>query len=154
MSIIITRKEVFDKLKVYSRVIGKAGPNINVGEKFKVRFEVWNRFPRSILSGEFNDADAYRYATFKNIKITVKGTPWAEVVGGDKTLDVFTGFSGNILPATRFGFVDVEFKALAAFPVEFLHEPYVTYRLKAEFDIQGFFSGILESTLWTQIKES
>jgi len=135
MSISLIRSEIRSHLIITDEVTEKVGSKIQDGENFKMRFWIQNTFPRRSDGGAYNGRE---YATYKNIKLTVSGTQFAEVVGGDRTIDVTTGFS-NTLPATRLTAVDVEFKAKETFILNWIPEPYVSYKLTADFDYDRYF---------------
>ena len=113
------------------------GETIEVGEEFRARFVVSNRFG-------IDDTTGVPSPTFLNVKLDVRGTAFAAVVGGDRVIDV----TNTLGPSQSVGHW-VRFKALQALPLVRVRgttvivnalEPFAKVRVSGQVDIQGYFS--------------
>ncbi len=113
------------------------GETIEVGEEFRARFVVSNRFG-------IDDTTGVPSPAFLNVKLDVRGTAFAAVVGGDHVIDVT-----NILGPTQSVGHWVRFQALQALPLVRIRgttvivnapEPFAKVRVSGQLDIQGYFS--------------
>jgi hypothetical protein len=122
------RAEAGEKLTIKVAKLEAPDGTIDVGETFRVVFRVRNGFSRT--------AEVDRHAIFRHVSLDVKGTKFAEVVGGDRTIPV-----AEALPAGEVVHVEVALKAVGKFPhLVFapeldIREPYVEYRLHGQFDL-------------------
>ena len=79
-------------------------------------------------------------ARYLDVALEVKGTQFADVVGGDRTIAVT-----DCLPAGQIADVEVRLTATARFPdLGFapeinIREPFVQYRIHGRFDLEQFF---------------
>jgi len=143
------RDEARDKLRLTAAVVATQGRDLDIGERFTVRFTLFNDFRGS--SGETPG-----HAHFRNVSLRLSRTAFARPVAGDEiTLNLadHLGF-GNAISR------QVEFEALAKIPLINLGkawidlpEPYVTARAEADFDILRFFHIVQEEVFRTQIQE-
>jgi hypothetical protein len=133
-------------LKLTTRVVSKVGSNINVGEKFTLRFTGSNSAYSSIIHSRarivFNDA-----------RIFVRGTPYASPVGGsnwhslpDKKL--YPGESSSI---------DIEFEATAnigSWLDNYLSEKVAKAWIFADLDLDHFFLMMNYMDVFEEIEET
>ncbi len=127
------------------------GETIEVGEEFRARFVVSNRFGIDNTPGIPSPA-------FLNVKLDVRGTAFAAVVGGDQVIDV----TNRLDPSQSVG-QWVQFKALQALPLVRVRgttvivnalEPFAKVKVSGQVDIQGYFSIHRDAkTFTTQIYE-
>ena len=127
------------------------GENIDVGEDFRAQFVISNRFGIDNTPGIPSPA-------FLNVKLDVRGTAFAAVVGGDQVIDV----TNRLDPSQSVG-QWVQFKALQALPLVRVRgttvivnalEPFAKVRVSGQVDIQGYFSIHRDAkTFTTQIYE-
>ena len=127
------------------------GETIEVGEEFRARFVVSNRFG-------IDDTIGVPSPAFLNVKLDVRGTAFAAVVGGDRVIDV----TDRLDPSQSVGHW-VRFKALQALPLVRVRgttvivnapEPFAKVRVLGQLDLQGYFSIHREAkTFTTQIHD-
>lgn len=127
------------------------GETIEVGEEFRARFVVSNRFG-------IDDTTGVPSLAFLNVKLDVRGTAFAAVVRGDQVIDVT-----NILDSSQSVGKWVRFKALQALPLVRVRgttvivnapEPFARVRVSGELDLRGYFSIHRDAkTFTTQIYE-
>lgn len=129
------RAEVSEKLSIKVARIEAPNGNIDIGEEFRVVFRIMNRFGLARDVRPFETAASYR-----DVALDVRGTQFADVVGGDKTIDVT-----DHLTAGQVADVEVRLTARARFPdLGFapeidIREPFVEYQLHGRFDTEEFF---------------
>ena len=129
------RAEVSEKLSIRVARIEAPSGTIDIGEEFRLIFRIMNRFGVSKTLHPYEATAVYR-----NVTLEVKGTQFADVVGGDRTIDVT-----DLLPAGQVADVEVRLVATARFPdLGFapeidIREPLVEYHLRGRFDIEEFF---------------
>ncbi len=117
-----------------TRLLAAEG-RIEVGEEFHVRFQISNRF-----SSSPDEENLEKTAGYRDVQLHVSGTPFAEIVGGDRTLGV-----AEYLGPGDSARVDVVLEALDRIPdVAFApemnpRESFIEYRLTAAFDYDRFF---------------
>ena len=113
------------------------GETIEVGEDFRAQFFVSNRFG-------IDDTAGIPLPAFLDIKLEVRGTAFAAVVGGDQVIDV----TNRLDPSQSVGYW-VRFKALQALPLVKVRgttvivdapEPFAKVRVSGRLDIQNYFS--------------
>ena len=120
-------------LRLTTRVVSKTGRDINVKEKFTIRFTVFN----SAYSG---NADNKAKIIFLNPKIYVKETYFAKPVNGNSN----HAFPDAKLQPNESSSIDIEFVALRDFryhgwvPGGYV-EPVAQVWLKADLDQNKFF---------------
>lgn len=143
MSLNSLRDEARNRLKARAVIVDTQGRDIDIGEKFTVRFDISNEF-----SG--GEGEHPGHAHFNNVQLRVDGTSYAEVVGGNQTIDVT-----NHLGYGHTKSVTVKFKALNKIPQFWfdIPEPYAVVRVIADFDIARFFKVIQDETFRTQIDD-
>ena len=143
------RDQVFDGLELKAEIIEKQGQDLDIGEKFKVKFTVTHKF--------FNPATGW-YAgavNFLDCKLNLEGTPYAKPVDDDPLLISL----GDLKGVGHYVEKVLEFEAIKKhpnFPLNGepidLAEPFVKARIEARFDIESFFRFWQTKTFWTQIE--
>lgn len=132
------RAELAANLEVRASITMRTGDFVNVGEEFRVTFQVSNHL-------------TYLDAAFKDVWLFVEATPFATPRDGAQ-VNVRLGD----IPSRGSRSADVRFKALARFqPMVSLDlpEPYTKARVRAQFDIQSLFHNLWqERTFVTQIE--
>lgn len=142
------RQQVFDGLDVTAEIIVKQGQDINIGEKFTVRFRVSHRYfdPRTgWYSGD---------VSFRDCRLLLEETAYAKPLAGSK-VEMPLGDLTYVGQALQ---KEVEFMAVGKIPnsVIFgrpadLPEQYVKVRVESAFHIVGFFRYWRATTFYTQI---
>lgn len=144
------RDQVFDGLELKAEIIEKQGQDLDIGEKFKVRFTVTHKF--------FNPKTGW-YAgsvNFLDCKLKLEGTPYAKPIDANP-LSISLG---NLTYVGQYVQKEVEFEAISKLPnlhwrEGILYDPpeaYVKARVEARFDIEEFFRFWHSKTFWTQIE--
>lgn len=119
------------KLIFTARIVGRSYSDLKAGEIFSIRFAISNCFSD-------NSDDAFCQGFYKNVLLSVGATPYAKVVGGNRTIvvarDLAYGESCS---------VDVRFEALMDRPKGFFFvggNPLFNAEVKGEFDIVRYFT--------------
>lgn len=139
------RKKIFEGLKLDAEIVEKQGQDLDVGEKFKVKFTVSHKLfdPET---GWFEGA-----VRFLDCKLLLEGTAYAAPVAAESVsyeLGDLLGVGDKVEQV-------VEFEALASLvsgPWGNPTEPYVKARASARFDFASFLDYWQEEVFWTQIE--
>lgn len=143
------REQVFDGLELKAEIIETQGADLDVGEKFKIKFTVTHKF--------FDPKTGWFVGTvaFHDCNLKLEGTAYAEPVDANPLSIPL----GNLTYVGQYLQKVVEFEALSKMPnvpldgrVVDLPEPYVKARVEARFDIEAFFQFWQDKTFFTQIE--
>jgi hypothetical protein len=138
------RDEARQNLVLSAEIVETQGNDLDVGEEFKVRFVVTNRFTGS-------EGERPGHAHFRNVRLRLEGTAYAEPLKLDKNPMLIADHLGygNSVGKT------ITFKAKAKIPafIVNLPEPYVVARVEADFDIARFFHVVQDEVFFTQIDD-
>ncbi|MEQ6124043.1 hypothetical protein AAON49_07590 [Pseudotenacibaculum sp. MALMAid0570] len=101
----MSAESLYDNIQSYlrlaSRITSREGDNINVGERFTIRFTGSNSAYATNLVGKPN-------IIFNNTRVYVQGTEFARPVGGNG----WHNLSDTALRPGESSFIDVEFEAI------------------------------------------
>lgn len=141
------RRQATNALRVWSRIVDiEAGTKINVGEKFTAEFTVMN-----IGLGADPPTESRGPVSFRNVSISVGGTQFADVVGGNIVNDPLVETLGTWERATK----RVQFEAKMAIEqmIRWLSvtEPYANVKVHGQFDILKFFNVVQEEVFRADI---
>ena len=100
-------KSLQDHLYIYKKFVGKKPEMIKKGEEFTIQFGIWNLMKRGVN---------FPNLWFKDVKLTVTGTRWAEPVKGfEEKINV-----NKDLGPFQQEFFEVKFIAKETFPQDFI----------------------------------
>lgn len=143
------RAQVFEGLELKAEIIEKQGQDLDIGEKFKVKFTVTHRL--------FDPKTGWYEGTvsYLDCKLSLEETPYAKLADAASASISL----GNLTFVGQYVEKVVEFEAKNKLPsipwaggVIDLMEPYVKARVEARFDIEGFFRFWQTKIFQTQIE--
>jgi hypothetical protein len=138
-------KSLQDHLYIYKKIVGKKGEVIKKGEEFTVQFGVWNLMRKGLN---------FPNLWFKDVKLLITGTHWAEPVKG---FEEKININKDIGPFQQ-EFFEVRFIAKETIPEDFIAagldflEEIAFVRCSADVDFKKLFHFEKEATFRENIR--
>ena len=142
-------KAFYDSIRSYlqltSQLVSQVGNQINVGEKFTLRFTGSNSCPAEWI-GWWKEPDI----VFDCPRIMVRGTLFAEPVTGEK----WHNLPSQMLYPGESSYVDIEFEAKQSFQLPWIPEMVAKAWIRADLNQDKFFRVWNFTEAYVQIEET